>query len=300
MTPTSPSFNRRNLLKLMGAATVATVAHPAGALHAAETPAADAGAPLQIKGRIHQGICPGVLSKKLIEEKAQICVRLGIKGMDFVSPGDWPILKKYGLVCSMTRFEGMTIPNGFNHKDNHAMLIAALRKAIEDTSAAGFSNVICMSGNRNGISDEEGLVNCTTGLKQIVGYAEEKNVTLCMELLNSKRNHKDYQCDHTSWGVELCRRVGSERFKLLYDIYHMQIMEGDVIATIRENIKYLHHFHTAGVPGRHEIDDTQELFYPAIMRAIADTGFQGFVSHEYNTNHDHIAALEQAVRICDI
>ena len=301
MTPTSPSLNRRNLLKLVGAATVATVARPVSSLHAAETPATGTATSLQLKGRIHQGICPGVLRNiKTLEEKAQICVRLGIKSMDFIGANEWPILKKYGLVCSLTRFEGMSIAKGFNRKENHAAQLVALRKAIEETSAAGFPNVICMSGNRAGISDEEGLVNCVEGLKQIAGFAEEKKVTVVMELLNSKRNHKDYQCDHTAWGVEMCKRVGSERIKLLYDIYHMQIMEGDVIATIRESIKYIGHFHTAGVPGRNEIDDTQELFYPAIMRAIADTGYQGYVSHEYGPKHDPITSLEQAVRTCDV
>ena len=296
MMSASSSFSRRNVLKLMGATTAALATAPALSLRAA-----DAAAPLQLKGRIKQGLCRGALRGiKSLDETCQICVRLGIKSIDFMGVNDWPTLKKYGLVGSLTRFEGMSIAKGFNRKENHAEQLAALRKAIEDTSAAGYPNVICMSGNRAGLSDDEGLATCVEGLKQIAAFAEEKKVNVVMELLNSKRNHKDYQCDHTAWGVEMCKRVGSERVKLLYDIYHMQIMEGDVIATIKENIKYIGHIHTAGVPGRHEIDDTQELFYPAIMRAIVDAGYQGYVSHEYGPTRDAVASLEQAVRICDV
>ena len=297
MKPTNSSFSRRNLLKLMSATTVAVAAQPITSLHAAEAPA-----PAQHKGRIKQGIAGrGPLRGiKSLDEVCQICARLGIQGMDFSAPDEWPTLKKYGLICSMARCAKPSLAKGFNRKENHAQLIAELREIIELTSAAGYPNVICFSGNRAGLGDEEGLVNCVAGLKQLAAFAEEKKITVCMELLNSKRNHKDYQCDHTAWGVELCKRVGSERFKLLYDIYHMQIMEGDVIATLRENIKYIGHIHTAGVPGRNEIDDTQELFYPAIMRAIADTGYQGYVSHEYGPKRDPLTSLEQAVRICDV
>ena len=293
MTTAHQPFSRRNLLKLMGATTAALATAPVARLRAAET-----AAPLQLKGRIQQGLCCGALRGKSFDEICRICVRLGIKGIDFVDANDWPTLKKHGLVCSMTM--AGSLPVGFNHKENHAQLLEGLRTAIAATAAAGFPNVICFSGNRAGLSDEEGLVNCAAGLQQIAALAEEKKVDVCMELLNSKRNHQDYQCDHTAWGVELCKRVGSARIKLLYDIYHMQIMEGDIIATIRENIKYIGHFHTAGVPGRNEIDDTQELFYPAIMRAIADSGYAGYVSHEYGPKRDPVAALEQAVRICDV
>jgi hydroxypyruvate isomerase len=192
------------------------------------------------------------------------------------------------------------IGKGFNRKENHPECIDAVRKAIDATAAAGFPNVICFSGNRAGLDDATGLANCVEGLKQIAAYAEEKKVTLCLELLNSKRDHKDYQCDRTPWAVEVCRKVGSPRMKLLYDIYHMQIMEGDVIATIRENIEYIGHIHTAGVPGRNEIDETQELNYPAILRAIADSGYKGFVGQEFVPKRDPIASLEQAIRLCDI
>ncbi|MCX7008015.1 MAG: TIM barrel protein [Kiritimatiellaeota bacterium] len=289
------SFSRRNVLKLMGATTAALAAGPVTSLRAADA------APLQLKGRIKQGLCRGALKGiKDFEEVCKICARLGIKGIDFTGPKDWETMKKYGLVGTLSRPDGMSIAKGFNRKENHTELLAGVRKAIEETAAAGFPNVICMSGNRAGLSDEEGLVTCVAGLKQIAAFAEEKKVNVVMELLNSKRNHKDYMCDHTAWGVEVCKRVGSERIKLLYDIYHMQIQEGDVIATIKESIKYIGHFYTAGVPGRHEIDATQELFYPAIMRAIVETGYQGYVSHEYTPTRDAITSLEQAVRICDV
>ena len=291
MTP----FTRRNVLKLMGATTAALAAGPVTSLRAAEA------TPLQLKGRIKQGLCRGALKGiRDFEEVCKICARLGIKGIDFTGPKDWETMKKYGLVGTLSRPDGMSIAKGFNRKENHAELLVGLRKAIEETSATGFPNVICMSGNRAGLSDEEGLVTCVAGLKQIAALAEEKKVNVVMELLNSKRNHKDYQCDHTAWGVELCKRVGSERIKLLYDIYHMQIMEGDVIATIKESVQYIGHMHTAGNPGRHEIDDTQELFYPAIMHAVVESGYQGYVSHEYSPTHDAVASLEQSVRICDV
>jgi len=157
-----------------------------------------------------------------------------------------------------------------------------------------------MSGNRAGLSDEEGAANCVAGLKQIAAFAEEKKVNVCMELLNSKRNHKDYQCDRTAWGAEVCKKVGSPRVKLLYDIYHMQVQEGDVIATIRENIEWIAHFHTAGVPGRHEVDETQELYYPAIMQAIVDLKFDGYVAHEYSPTRDPVESLKNSVAICDV
>ncbi|MCX7818418.1 MAG: TIM barrel protein [Kiritimatiellae bacterium] len=251
------------------------------------------------KGRIRQCACPGVFGKTTFEEKCRLAKRLGLYGIDLVRPGpDWDTLKSYGLICSMVPSHSLT--RGLNAKANHEECLAAIRQSIEAAAAAGFPNVICFSGNRNGISDEEGWENCTVALKQVVGLAEQKGITLCMELLNSKRNHKDYQCDRTAWGVELCKRVGSPNFKLLYDIYHMQIMEGDIIATIREALPYIAHIHTAGVPGRHEIDETQELYYPAIMRAIAEAGFKGFVAHEYTPTGDPTAALEKAVHICDV
>jgi hydroxypyruvate isomerase len=193
-----------------------------------------------------------------------------------------------------------TIPKGFNRLEHHREHVPSMLERIHACADAGLPNVICFSGNRAGMSEEEGLDNCVVGLKQIVGEAEKSGVTICMELLNSKVDHRDYMCDRTAWGVELVKRVGSERFKLLYDIYHMQIMEGDVINTIRREAAYIGHYHTGGVPGRHEIDDTQELNYPAVMRAIATTGFKGFVGQEFIPAKDPLTSLRQAVERCTV
>jgi hydroxypyruvate isomerase len=193
-----------------------------------------------------------------------------------------------------------SITEGLNRKENHPRIVKELTAHIEFAAAEGLPNVICMSGNRKGMSDEEGLKNCALGLKKVIGLAEKKKVTVCMEGLNSKVDHKDYMYDHTPWGVALCEKVGSERFKLLYDIYHMQIMEGDVIRTIRKYHKHIAHYHTGGNPGRNEIDETQELNYPAIVRAIVETGYQGYLGQEFIPSRDPLQSLAQAFRICDV
>jgi len=252
----------------------------------------------QRKGRIKQAACRGAFGKATIDQMCQTCVDLGLFGIDLVRPEDWPTLKKFGLICTMVPAHGLS--KGINHKENHEECIAAMRTSIEAAAEAGFPNVISLSGNRAGISDEDGIANCVAALKQVAGLAEKKNVTVCMELLNSKRNHPDYHCDRTWWGVEVVKGVGSPRVKLLYDIYHMQVQEGDVIATIRENFEHIAHFHTAGVPGRNEIDESQELYYPAIMRAIAELGFTGYVAHEYRPLKDALESLTKAVEICDV
>ena len=251
-----------------------------------------------LKGNIQHSAARWCYGGIKLDELAKQCARIGIKGLDLVAPHEWPVIQKHGLICPITPSHG--IGKGFNRKENHAECIASVKKAIDATAAAGFPNVICFSGNRAGLDDETGLKNCVEGLKQVVGYAEEKKVTVCMELLNSKRDHKDYQCDHTAWGVEVCKQVGSSRVKLLYDIYHMQIMEGDVIGTLRENIQYIGHVHTGGVPGRHEIDESQELNYPAIMRALTALGYKGFVAQEFTPKKNPITSLEAAVRLCDV
>jgi hydroxypyruvate isomerase len=258
-----------------------------------------------VNGRINQGIC-GVGLRLDMEQKCALCQKLGARSIDFTGPADWPTLKKYNLVASLCR-GAASIPVGWNRKENHEKLIEDMKKNIDAVSEAGWGTVITFSGNRHkskddkeGVSDEEGIKVCAEGLKQVAKYAEDKKVTIVMELLNSKRNHKDYQCDHTAWGVEMCKAVGSERVKLLYDIYHMQIMEGDMIATIKEFNPYIGHYHTAGVPGRHELDENQEIYYPAVMRAIVDTGYKGYVSHEYGPAGDPIKALVQALKVCDV
>lgn len=233
-----------------------------------------------------------------LEKAASVLKSLGIKGVDLLGPDQWGPLREHGLICTMTRSHALT--KGLNHRENHAECLAKLREAIDATAAAGYPNVITFSGNRNGISDEEGAKNCIEALKQVAGLAEEKKVTICMELLNSKLNHKDYQCDRTAWGAGVVKAVGSERVKLLYDIYHMQVQEGDIIATIRQFADCIAHYHTAGVPGRHELDEDQELNYPAIMRAIVATGFQGYVAHEYSPTREPVASLKQAIDTCDV
>jgi hydroxypyruvate isomerase len=225
--------------------------------------------------------------------------RLGAVGIDLVGPADFPTLKKHGLVPTMVP-GGSGIKAGINDKKNHAEIDRKLREAINVTAAAGAPNVIVMAGDRQGISDEQGIETSVAFLNGVKGLAEEKGVTLCIELLNSKVNHPGYMCDHTAWGVEVCKRVNSPRVKLLYDIYHMQIMEGDVIRTIRQNIQYIGHFHTAGNPGRNEFDETQELNYPAICKAIADLGFQGYLAHEYSPTKEPLETLDKMMRLCEV
>ncbi len=224
-----------------------------------------------------------------------------MQGIDLVSPKDWPILQKYGLTCTMAEGAEISLTKGWNDPQYHSTLIDNYLKHIDLTAKAGYKNLICFSGNRNGMDDEQGLENCVKGLQKIMAAAEKKGITIQMELFNSKVDHPDYMCDRSAWGIELCKRLGSENFKLLYDIYHMQISEGDIIRTIRENHQYFGHYHTAGVPGRHEIDESQELYYPAIMQAIAETGYQGYVAQEFlPTDKTSLQALEKAVGICDV
>jgi hydroxypyruvate isomerase len=230
---------------------------------------------------------------------------MGLVAIDLLNPPEFETAKKYGLVCSMVSnptVDGLGgIPKAWNRVEHHDKLVPAYEQRLKETADAGYERSICFSGNRDGLADENGLENCAIGLKRLLPLAEKLKVTLCMELLNSKRNHKDYQCDHVAWGVELVKRLSSERFKLLYDIYHMQIMDGDVCDTIKENHQYFDHYHTGGVPGRAEIDETQELHWPRIMQAILDAGFKGFVAQEFVPQRpDALASLRQAVKICDI
>jgi len=249
-------------------------------------------------GRIKQSVCQWCYRKMPIEKLAANAAQIGLKSIELVNPKDWPVLKKHGLICAMSNSHG--IAKGLNRKENHDGCLARIRKSIEQTADAGFPNVICFSGNRAGMDDDEGLKNCEIAVKQIMPLVEKKKVMLCMELLNSKRDHKDYMCDRTHWGAKLVKRIGSPRFKLLYDIYHMQVQEGDVIATIRENKDYIGHYHTGGVPGRNEINDSQELNYSTVMRAIVDTGFKGYVGQEFIPKLDPITSLAEAARICDV
>ncbi|HSI71269.1 MAG TPA: TIM barrel protein [Gillisia sp.] len=251
--------------------------------------------------RINHSVCRWAFNELSLEEFAGQCVKLGIKAIDLLRPEEWPVIEKHGLVCSMATAEFAIIEHGFNDPANHAQLQKNYRGLIDKASDHKVKNVIVFSGNRRGMDDETGIENCVAGLAPLLDYAANKNVNLVMELLNSKVNHPDYHCDHTVWGVALAEKLGKPNFKLLYDIYHMQVMEGDVIATIKKYHKYINHYHTAGVPGRNEIDETQELYYPAIMRAIVETGFDGYVAQEFiPTKKDQIAALAEAVKICDV
>ena len=261
--------------------------------------AATAAAAQEAGGRLKQSVCRWTLRGELPD----ICRRvkdLGFQGIDLLYPDEWETARAAGLTVSMgyaSRRKAF-IPDGFNDPALHPVLIDELTTAIPKAAAAGVPNLIAMFGNRKGRSDAEGLANCVAGLSKVAPVAEQHGVTICVELLNSKVDHKDYQGDHTAFGAEVMRRLGSPRMKLLYDIYHMQIMEGDVIRTIRENKAWIGHFHTGGVPGRHEIDDSQELNYRAIARAIADTGFQGFVAHEFMATGEPFAAIAAARRTC--
>jgi hydroxypyruvate isomerase len=262
-------------------------------------------APAKLKGNIRQSVCKWCYGKIKLEDLCAAGKDMGLVAIDLLQPADFPTVKKYGLVCSMVSnptVDGLGgIPKAWNRVEHHDKLVPIYEQQIKATADAGFERVICFSGNRAGLDDEKGLENCAEGLKKVLPLAEKLNVTLCMELLNSKRNHKDYQCDHVAWGTELVKRISSERFKLLYDIYHMQIMDGDICDTIRENHQYFDHYHTGGVPGRAEIDGTQELHYPRIMQAILDTGFKGYVAQEFIPKRpDPIASLRQAVQICDV
>jgi len=250
-------------------------------------------------GRIKQSVCRWCYDKMSLDDLCKNASRMGIKGIDLLDHKDWPTIQKYGLVPSMTPGT-VSIPVGFNRKENHEKLIRETRENIERAAAAKAPNVIVMSGNRRGMPDEEAKENCAIGLRQVTPMAEDKGVTLCLELLNSKVDHKDYQCDHTAWGVDVMKRVNSPRMKLLYDIYHMQIMEGDIIRTIRDNIQYIGHFHTGGVPGRHELDDTQELQWRTVAKAIADLNYQGYFAHEFIPTRDPMQSLEEAVKLCTV
>ena len=233
-----------------------------------------------LKGNIRHAVCRWCYNDIPLEQFCAAARDMGISAVDLVGPKDWPVLKKYGLDSSMCNGAEINLVDGWNDTAFHEKLIRNYSEMIPKVAEAGYKNLICFSGNRRGKDDETGWKNCTDGLKQVTGIAEKHGVTLVMELLNSKVNHKDYQCDKTSWGVELAKRIGSPNFKLLYDIYHMQIDEGDVISTIRKSHEYIAHYHTGGVPGRHEIDESQELYYPAIMKAIVDTGFKGYVAQQ--------------------
>jgi len=252
------------------------------------------------KGRIHQSVCQWCYPHIPLDQLAEHAAKIGLRGIDLLRPDEYEIPRRYGLVCTMGYAGGGEIDKALNRVENHAAIEQAFRTNIPKAAKAGVPNVITFSGNRGGMSDEEGRRNTVAGLNRVKKIAEDHGVTICMELLNSKRDHPDYMCDHTAWGARVVEEVNSPNVKLLYDIYHMQIMEGDLIETIRHNIQWIGHFHTGGVPGRHELDSTQEIQWDGVMRAIADTGFGGYVAHEFVPAGDPMEALRKAVELCDV
>lgn len=256
--------------------------------------------PLKLKGRLHQSACRWCYNSVPFEELCKVAKALGLAGIDLVDKKDWETLKKYGLQATMVYGAG-NIPEAFNRVENHPRLIKEFEENVAAASRFGWKNVITFSGNRKGLPDGEGLANTVKGLNQVKGIAEKAGMTIHLELLNSKVDHKDYQFDHIGWGVEVMKQVNSPNVKILYDIYHAQIMDGDIIRTIRQNIQYIGHFHTGGVPGRHELDETQELTWRTVMKAIADLGYQGYVAHEFvPTKPDPLDSLREAVLLSDV
>jgi hydroxypyruvate isomerase len=287
-------MNRKQALKKMAGAVVALTGLPQIAKSMEALPEA-------VKGKINHSVCQWCYSDIPLDELCAAAKRMGIKSIDLLNSSQWATAAKYGLTCAMAYANDWGLQRGFNNPAFHEQLLKDYSANIPKAAEAGLKNVICFSGNANGLTYEQGLENCARGLEPVMKVAEKYNMLVSMELLNSKVDHKDYQCDRTDWGVKLCEKLGSPNFKLLYDIYHMQIMEGDVIATIRKNITYISHFHTGGVPGRHEIDDTQELYYPTIMKAIVETGFTGFVAQEFiPAKPNKLKSLKKAVKICDV
>jgi len=292
------SFSRRSLLTGIGAGALAACGLSASG-------AGDEGKELyKVKnGRVRQSVVLWCFNPMPAEELAVHAKSLGLESVELVAPEHWPALKQLGLTCAIAPSHGFT--KGFAHKEEHEECLALLRQRIDDCALAGVPNVITFSGFRRGLSDDDAMKNMEDGLKRIVPYAEKQGVTLCLEVLNSRvavemRGHPDYFCDHIEPAVELCRRIGSERMKILFDIYHVQIMQGDLIRRIQQFHPYFAHYHTAGNPGRNEIDSAQEINYPAVMQAILDTGYKGYVGQEFIPTRDKIASLSEAARICDV
>jgi hydroxypyruvate isomerase len=293
--------NRRTFLKSSLAATIVAGAPSLASAQSQETGnAPETKAPTPRKGRIRQSVSRWCYKNIPLDQLCQASAQMGLKGVDLLEITEWDVPRRYGLICTMGYGGGGTIPDALNRVENHDAIEAAFRKNIPIAAKAGVPNVITFSGNRKGMPDDEGARNCVIGLNRLKKIAEDNGVNICMELLNSKHDHHDYMCDHTAWGVRVVSEVNSPRVKLLYDIYHMQIMEGDLIYTIRQNIQWLGHFHTGGVPGRHELDNTQEVQWDGVMRGIADLNYSGYVAHEFVPSRDPLTSLRQAVDLCDV
>ncbi|MCH7412931.1 TIM barrel protein [Belliella sp. R4-6] len=288
-------INRRTSIKKIVVGSLAASALPLVKLNA--NPMKNS----NLKGNVNHAVCAWTFGHLSLEELCKSIKKIGFNAIDLVGPKDWHILQANGVDCSMCNGAEVSLEKGFNNTAYHEQLIKNYTEIIPLVAKAGYKNLICFSGNRDGMDNETGLQNSVDGLKKVIGLAEKHNVTLVMELLNSRVDHPDYMCDKTPWGVELCKRLGSDNFKLLYDIYHMQIDEGDLIRTIKNNHQYIGHYHTAGNPGRNEIDDSQEINYPAVVKAILETGFKGYICQEFMPKKENkLASLEEAIRICDI
>ncbi|MBI3569307.1 MAG: TIM barrel protein [Gemmatimonadetes bacterium] len=292
-------MNRRQALGALGAFGVTATAGKPFTVHGGEREVGGAARSNAAGVSLKQSVSRWCYGSLTLDQLSAAAKEIGLVAIDLLDRNEWEVPKKYGLACAMANGFG-TIPKGFNRPDQHDKLVADAEEMIPAAAAAGVPNIVCFSGNRQGLSDGEGIANCVTGLKRLAPVAERHGVTLCLELLNSKVDHKDYQCDHTAWGAEVVKGVGSPRVKLLYDIYHMQIMEGDVVRTIRTYAPHIAHFHTGGVPGRNEIDDTQELNYRRIAQAVVETGFTGYLAHEFVPKRDPLTSLRDAVRICAV
>jgi hydroxypyruvate isomerase len=264
---------------------------------------ADAGQPSErvvTHGRLKQSVSRWCYGKIPMPDFCKAVAAMGLTAIDLLEEKDWPIVRDHGLICSMAYAGGGTIPDALNVKANHDAIVKNFEQTIPRAAAQKIPNVITFFGNRRGMPDAEAIANCIDGLNRVKKIAEENNVTICVELLNSKVDHKDYQGDHTAFGVEVVKAVASPRVKLLYDAYHMQIMEGDLIRTLRANREYIAHVHTGGVPGRHELDDTQEVTWKAVAAALVDMGFQGYMAHEFVPTRDPLTSLRDAVALCDV
>ncbi len=303
---TSPRMDRRLWLGAAAGLTVAAVGGRRATRRDSGCEDCQEGSPNRpaaLKGRLKQSVCQWCFESMDLETLARNAAAMGIKSVELIPPEKWPILKKHGLICALSSSHGFV--DGWSHKENYAECTAKVKEAVDATAAAGFPSVITFSGFRKGMADDVGLENTVAGLKGVIGYAEKKKVNLCLEVLNSRvaeemKGHPDYMADKVEWAVEVCRRIGSPRMKILFDIYHVQIMQGDIITRIKKFHEHIGHYHTAGVPGRHEIDGTQEINYAPIFKTIAETRYTGYVAHEFIPTRDPMQTLREAVALCDV
>jgi hydroxypyruvate isomerase len=282
---------------VLGAA-VSTLAFPG--LQGIGVAGAAQGGPVVKSGRLKQSVSRWPYRSIALPEFCRAVADMGLTAIDLLEEADWPVVRQFGLVCSMGYAGGGSIPDGLNVKANHDAIVRNFATIIPRAAAQRVPNVITFFGNRRGMSDQEAIANSVEGLNRVKKIGEDHGVTICVELLNSKVDHKDYQGDRTAYGVEIVNAVASPRVKLLYDAYHMQIMEGDLIRTIRDNREHIAHFHTGGVPGRNELDERQEINWRAVAQAVADMGFSGYFAHEFRPTRDPITSLREALAICDV